>query len=81
MLREHLDAGGNGIPENDAFYLASYYVEKAMDACPDDLSGACMRCSLAIHELKAFPDVPAASDVVRILEDVYARLEQVQRNR
>ncbi len=39
-----------------------------------------MRCSLAIHELKAFPDVPAAADTVRILEDVYARLEQLQRN-
>ena len=80
MLREHHASGSAGIPENDAFYLASYYVDKALDASPDDLSGACMRCSLAIHELKAFPDVPAATDTVRILEDVYARLEQLQRN-
>ena len=80
MMREHLDAGGTAIPENDAFYLAGYYVEKAMDACPDDIPGACMRCSLAIHELKAFPDNQAAVDIVRILEDVYARLEQLQRD-
>ena len=80
VLREHLDAGGTAIPENDAFYLASYYVEKAMDACPDDIPGACMRCSLAIHELKAFPDIKAAVEVFRILEDVYHRLEQLQRN-
>ncbi len=80
MMREHLDTGGTTIPENDAFYLAGYYVEKAMDACPEDIPAACMRCSLAIHELKAFPDVPAATDTVRILEDVYARLEQLHRN-
>ena len=39
-----------------------------------------MRCSLAIHELKAFPDNQAAVEVVRILEDVYPRLEQLQRD-
>ena len=32
---------------------------------------ACMRCSFAIHELKAFPDVPAATDTVPISMDSY----------